>query len=73
MHTDVVMMKKYTASEGKVFDWADARYTLAYDKDGLVIPGERVREHLYTKTIYMAGNDKIENYVEVDDPTLNQE
>lgn len=58
----------YTASEGKVFDWKYPMYDLVYDENGLVIPGERQQIHLYAKTIYMAGNDKIENYVEVDDP-----
>lgn len=62
------MLKKFTAGEGKVFDWRDPRYVPARDEKGMEIPGEQVQDHLYAKTIYMAGNDKIENYVEVDDP-----
>lgn len=61
-------LPSYTASEGKVWDWAEPRYGIARDEHGNEIPGELAQIHLYVKTIYMAGNDKIENYIEVEQP-----
>lgn len=50
---------RYDADEGKVFDWKEAHYT--EDEDG-----NQVQEHLNAKTLFIGGNDSIENYIEVD-------
>lgn len=52
---------RYDADEGMVFDWAEARFT--EDENG-----NQVQEHLYAKTLFIGGNDKIENYIEVTAP-----
>lgn len=51
-------LTRYDADEGYVFDWAEPRYQIDID-------GNEVQEHLYVKTIFVGGNDKIENYIEV--------
>lgn len=61
MKTTNFQLIRYDADEGKVFDWAVARYTEDAD-------GKEVQEHLYAKTLFIGGNDSIENYVEVDAP-----
>ncbi len=52
---------RYDADEGKVFDWVEPRYTENEN-------GEQIQEHLYAKTLFIGGNDSIENYVEVAAP-----
>lgn len=52
---------RYDADEGKVFDWAEAHFI--EDENG-----EKVQEHLYVKTLFVGGNDSIENYIEVTAP-----
>lgn len=52
---------RYDADEGMYFDWVEPRY--ATDENG-----NEVREHLYVKTLFIGGNDKIENYIEVVKP-----
>ncbi len=49
---------RYDADEGKVFDWVEPRYI--EDENG-----EQVQEHLYAKTLFIGGNDSIDNYIEV--------
>lgn len=49
---------RYDADEGKVFDWAQPRYI--EDENG-----KQVQEHLYAKTLFIGGNDSIDNYIEV--------
>ena len=51
---------RYDADEGKVFDWAEPRYI--EDENG-----NQVQEHLYAKTLFIGGNDSIENYIEVEE------
>lgn len=51
---------RYDADEGKVFDWAEARFV--EDEEG-----NQVQEHLYVKTLFIGGNDSISNYIEVDE------
>jgi hypothetical protein len=55
---------RYDADEGKVFDWAEPRFIEVF-ADG---KSEEVQEHLYVKTLFIGGNDSIENYIEVDEP-----
>lgn len=50
---------RYDADEGKVFDWKEPRYNTDPD-------GNEVQEHLYAKTIFIGGNDSIDNYIEVE-------
>ena len=52
---------RYDADEGKVFDWKELRFTENED-------GTKVQEHLYAKTLFIGGNDTIDNYIEVDAP-----
>lgn len=57
---------RYDADDGKVFDWVESRYNEEVDENGNVI--NRVQEHLYVKTLFIGGNDSIDNYIEVDAP-----
>ena len=50
---------RYDADDGFVFDWAEPRY--------VDVNGEEVQEHLYAKTLFIGGNDSIENYIEVEE------
>lgn len=50
---------RYDADEGKVFDWAEPRYNT--DPEGNI-----VQQHLYAKTLFIGGNDSIDNYIEVE-------
>lgn len=52
---------RYDADEGYVFDWKEPRYIT--DEEG-----NEVQEHLYVKTLFIGGNDTIENYIEVPEP-----
>lgn len=49
---------RYDADQGKVFDWKKPRFV--EDENG-----NQVQEHLYTKTLFIGGNDSIDNYIEV--------
>lgn len=49
---------KYEADEGYVFDWKEPRFV--EDEEG-----NKTQEHLYAKTLFIGGNDNIENYIEV--------
>lgn len=49
---------RYDADDGMVFDWKEARFT--EDQDG-----NQIQEHLYVKTLFIGGNDSIDNYIEV--------
>ena len=53
---------RYDADENKVFDWKEFHFI--EDEEG-----NQIQEHLYAKTLFIGGNDSIENYVEVDAPT----
>ena len=50
---------RYDADEGKFFDWKEPRF-IENEK------GEKIQEHLYVKTLFIGGNDSIENYIEVE-------
>lgn len=53
---------RYDADEGKVFDWANLSEHQTEDENGNII-----QEHLYAKTLFIGGNDSIDNYVEVEE------
>ena len=52
---------RYDADEGKVFDWKEPRFI--EDENG-----EQIQEHLYVTTLFIGGNDSIDNYIEVEAP-----
>lgn len=54
---------RYDADEGKVFDWAVPRFIEETDEEGNV---KQVQEHLYATTLFIGGNDSIDNYIEVE-------
>lgn len=57
---------RYDADSGMVFDWKEPRYQDVIDEDGKPT-GEQVQEHLYAKTLFIGGNDSIDNYIEVEE------
>ena len=58
MKTTNFNLVRYDADEGMVFDWKEARFIT--DEEG-----KEVQEHLYAKTLFIGGNDNIDNYIEV--------
>ena len=56
-------LTRYDADEGKVFDWVDLEAHQHEDEEG-----NKIQEHLYVKTLFIGGNDNIENYVEIEKP-----
>lgn len=52
---------RYDADDGNVFDWKEPRFI----KDKA---GKKTERHLYTKTLFIGGNDSIDNYIEVPAP-----
>ena len=59
MKTTNFKLTRYDADEGFVFDWAEPHFIEDAD-------GNEVQEHLYVKTLFIGGNDSIDNYVEVE-------
>ena len=59
MKSDTLVLIRYDADEGKVFDWAEPRFIEDAE-------GNQVQEHLYAKTLFIGETDKIENYIEID-------
>ena len=59
---------RYDADTNKVFDWLEPRYQDVIGEDGKPT-GEQVQEHLYAKTLFIGGNDTIDNYIEVEEVT----
>ena len=59
MKTTNLVIAKYEADEGYVFDWKEPRYM--EDENG-----NQIQEHLYAKVLFIGGNDTINNYVEVE-------
>lgn len=67
MKSTEFQLVRYDADEGKVFDWKEARFHEELDENGEVI---QVQDHLYAKTLFIGVNDSIDNYVEVDAPSV---
>lgn len=65
MKTTNISLVRYDADEGKVFDYAVARYS--EDENG-----NQIQEHLYAKTLFIGANDSIDNYIEVTKPTVEE-
>ena len=57
-------LTRYDADEGKVFDWKEPRFI----EEGEGEESNKIQEHLYVKTLFIGGNDNIENYVEIEKP-----
>lgn len=57
-------LTRYDADDGFVFDWKEPRYCDILGEDGEPT-GEQEQLHLYVKTLFIGGNDNIENYIEV--------
>ena len=55
-------LTRYDADESKVFDWKEPRFIEEGEE------GNKIQEHLYVKTLFIGGNDNIENYVEIEKP-----
>lgn len=55
---------RYDADDGFCFDWKEPRFNEEVDEHGNVI--NRTQEHLYVKTLFIGGNDSIDNYIEVE-------
>jgi hypothetical protein len=68
MVTRKFTLTRYDADEGKVFDWAKLNLHVTIDEEG-----NEIQEHLYVKTLFIGGNDSIDNYVEVDAPVVEVE
>ena len=60
---------RYDADDGKVFDWAEARYQEVFIDENNPELGTKQgeQEHLYAKTLFIGGNDTIDNYIEVEE------
>lgn len=56
---------RYDADPGKAFDWKEERWYDVFDENMHVIGREQ--EHLYAKTLFIGGNDSIDNYIEVEE------
>lgn len=65
MKTTNFILVRYDADDGYVFDWKEPRFIENVDEEGNVI--EQIQEHLYVKTLFIGGNDSIDNYVEVEE------
>ena len=66
MKTTNFRLVRYDADEGYVFDWVEARFV--EDEEG-----NQIQEHLYAKTLFIGGNDSIDNYIEVPAPVVAEE
>ena len=61
MKAKSLSLVRYDADDAMCFDWAEPRYV--DDEEGDI-----VQQHLYAKTIFVGGNDSIDNYIEVPEP-----
>jgi len=59
MKAQTFALVRYDADEGKVFDWKEPRFIENEE-------GEQIQEHLYATTLFIGGNDSIDNYIEVE-------
>lgn len=60
MKTTNFNLTRYDADIGCVFDWKEPRY---HEDEN----GNRIRDHLYAKTLFIGGNDTINNYLEIEE------
>lgn len=69
MKTTNFNLVRYDADDNKVFDWAEPRFTTIVNEEGQEI---ELQEHLYVKTLFIGGNDSIDNYIEIDAPVVEE-
>ena len=69
MKTTNFNLVRYDADDNKVFDWAEPRFTTIVNEEGQEI---ELQEHLYVKTLFIGGNDSINNYIEIDAPVVEE-
>lgn len=69
MKTTDFKLTRYDADDNKVFEWKEPRFITSFDEEGNEI---QVQEHLYAKTLFIGGNDSIENYIEIDAPIVEE-
>ena len=62
-------LTRYDADDGKVFDWKEPRYQEVFIDENNPELGTKQgeQEHLYAKTLFIGGNDTIDNYIEVEE------
>lgn len=60
MKTNAVVVLKYDADEGKVFEWKEPRFEIDDE-------GNEIQQFLKAKTLFLSTNDSIDNYNEVDE------
>ena len=65
MKTTNFNLIRYDADDNKVFDWKEPRFITIVDEEG---NEKEIQEHLYATTLFIGGNDSIENYIEIDAP-----
>ena len=53
-------LTRYDADEGKMFDWKEPRFV--EDENG-----QKIQEHLNSKTLFLGHTDSITNYIEIDE------
>ena len=70
MKTTNFNLVRYDADDNKVFDWKEPRFTTIVDEEG---NEKEIQEHLYAKTLFIGGNDTIDNYIEIDTPVEEAE
>lgn len=69
--TDFALVR-YDADEGYVFDWAEPRFVDELDPETRQLTGNKIQEHLYATTLFIGGNDSIDNYIEVEKPIVEE-
>ena len=65
MKTTNFNLVRYDADDNKVFDWKEVRFIEDAE-------GNQIQEHLYAKTLFIGGNDTIDNYIEIDTPLIEE-
>lgn len=55
-----LVLTRYDADIGCVFDWKEPHYI--EDENGT-----KIQEHLYAKTVFIGSHDSIDNYIEVEE------
>lgn len=60
---------RYDADDGMVFDWKEPRYNeVPINPENPEAGFKQEQEHLYVKTLFIGGNDSIDNYIEIEKP-----
>ena len=62
-------LTRYDSSPNFVFDWKEPRYkeVLIDENNPELGTKQGEQEHLYVKTLFIGGNDTIDNYIEVEE------